>query len=289
MADTRVRAPSYNPFASYEVEVKDIVYRQDGGRTYPARVFQPRGQGPFPAVVEVHGGAWMRGDIYQNELLDTRLAASGVVVATVDFRLSDEAPYPASMADINYAVRWLKAHAEEFNASSVGAGGMGFSSGGHMIMLNAMRPRDPRYTAITLTEAPGVDAGVAYVVAGWPVMDPLSRFRYAATIDRQDLIEAGLKYFIDEAGMSEANPQHILDRGEPARLPPALIVHGAEDAQVTPKTVEIFTESYAQAGGVIELAKYPGEPHGFAREDTENTRRAIDAIKSFIARQLIML
>src|SRR5690242_11282424 len=47
MADTQVRAPSYNPFASYEVEVKDIVYRQDGGRSYPARVFQPRGQGPF--------------------------------------------------------------------------------------------------------------------------------------------------------------------------------------------------------------------------------------------------
>jgi acetyl esterase len=218
-----------------------------------------------------------------------RLAASGVVVATVDFRLSDEAPYPASMADINYAVRWLKAHAGEFNASSVGVGGMGFSSGGHMIMLNAMRPRDPRYAAVTLTEAPDIDASVAYVVAGWPVMDPLSRFRYAATIDRQDLIEAGLKYFNDEDGMSEANPQHILDRGEPARLPPVLIVHGAEDAQVTPKTVEIFTESYAQAGGVIELAKYPGEPHGVARDDTENTRRAIDAIKSFIARQLVML
>src|SRR5437763_16191707 len=91
MADTQVRAPSYNPFASYEVDVKDLTYRQDGGRSYPVRVFQPRGAGPFPAVVEVHGGAWMRGDIYQNELLDARVAASGVVVAAVDFRLSDDA------------------------------------------------------------------------------------------------------------------------------------------------------------------------------------------------------
>src|SRR5581483_1829281 len=284
MAQTDVRAPAYSPYATYEVEIKDLVYRQDGARSYPVRIFQPRGQGPFPAVVEVHGGAWMRGDIFQNELLASRVAASGGVVAAVDFRLSDEAPYPASMADISYATRWLKAHAADFNASSSHLGGMGFSSGGHMVMLQAMRPRDPRYAAVHLTEAPDLDAGLAYVICGWPVLDPLSRFRYAATIDRADLIEAGLKYFRDEATMSEANPQHILDRGEPAHLPPCLIVHGAEDAQVTPRTVETFTESYAKAGGVIELAKYPGEPHGFAREDTPNTRRAIEAIKSFIAR-----
>src|SRR5262245_37432310 len=111
MAQTEVRAPAYNPFSRYEVQVKDLVYRRDGAREYPVRIFQPRGEGPFPAVVEVHGGAWMRGDIYQNELLDTRVASSGVVVAAVDFRLSDEAPYPASMSDISYATRWLKAHA----------------------------------------------------------------------------------------------------------------------------------------------------------------------------------
>jgi acetyl esterase len=124
------------------------------------------------------------------------------------------------------------------------------------------------------------------VVLGWPVIDPYSRYLFAQEIDRADLIESGRLYFGDEAAMREANPQLILERGERVELPPALIVQGAADAQLTPGMAERFVAAYSAAGGVIELGKYPGAPHGFAREDTANTSLAIAQIKSFIARQV---
>jgi acetyl esterase len=118
------------------------------------------------------------------------------------------------------------------------------------------------------------------------VIDPYSRYLFARAIGREDLMESGRLYFGDEAAMREANPQLILERGEKVELPPALIVQGAADLQLTPGMPERFAEAYGAAGGVIELGKYPGAPHGFAREDTANTAMAIAQIKSFIQRQV---
>ena len=103
-----------------------------------------------------------------------------MVVASVDFRLGGEAAYPASMVDMNYATRWLKVHAADFGATPDALGGLGLSSGGHMVMLSAMRPRDPRYAAIPLEAgAPDTDASLAYVMMGWPVLDPHARYLHA--------------------------------------------------------------------------------------------------------------
>jgi acetyl esterase/lipase len=92
-----------------------------------------KGPGPFPAVLEIHGGAWTSGDRTDNGARDEALATAGIVVVAIDFRLGTESPYPASIADVNYATRWLKRHASDFNAFSDPIGGLGFSSGGHMI------------------------------------------------------------------------------------------------------------------------------------------------------------
>ena len=135
-----------------------------------ARVYTPRGTGPFHALMEVHGGAWNNNDRTQNAPMVQALAAHGLVVASVDFRLGGQAPYPASMADINYATRWLKLHAADFDATPEALGTLGLSSGGHMAMLSAMRPRDPRYCAFALEGGAELDASVAYVLMGWPVL-----------------------------------------------------------------------------------------------------------------------
>ena len=109
--------------------------------------------GPFPALLDIHGGAWNNGDRTNNPALAEGLAASGVVVVSIDFRCGGTYPYPSSLADINYATRWLKVHAADFNADAATAGGLGVSSGGHLILLSAMRPFDPRYTALPLAGA----------------------------------------------------------------------------------------------------------------------------------------
>src|SRR5579862_9601850 len=161
----------------YEFTVRDIVYRRDGDKQRLARLYQPAGTGPFPAVLQVHGGAWNNKDRTdgQNTALD--LAEAGIVVLSIDFRNAPEAPYPASLQDINYGIRWLKANAREFGSSAGQVGAYGTSSGGHQILLAAIRPDDPRYRALPLKEAPTMDAKLAFVVSGWGVLFPLERYK----------------------------------------------------------------------------------------------------------------
>lgn len=249
-----------------------------------ARVYVPQGGGPFHALIEVHGGAWNNGDRTQNADMVEALAAHGVVVASVDFRLGGQAAYPASMVDINYATRWFKRRASEFNATPVALGGLGLSSGGHMLMLSAMRPRDPRYASIEPSSE--VDASLAYVMLGWPVLDPHARYLHARQQGKSDLLESHHRYFGDEATMRQANPQQILERGESVELPPALIFQGADDDALSPRTAERFVEAYGQAGGIIELAKFAHAGHGYAREGGPNRHRTVDVLNSFVDRQL---
>ena len=99
----------------------------------------------------------------------------------LDFRSGNEEPYPASVQDINYAVRWAKANARmtlKTRPDLIGLSGQ--SSGGHLAMLVAMRPHDPRYAAIPLPAGtPAQDASVRCVAMSWPVINPLSRYRHA--------------------------------------------------------------------------------------------------------------
>ena len=266
----------------FDIEWQDLEYRPG----LLARVYRPQGPGPFPALLEIHGGAWNAGDRTQNAELTQALAAHGLVVASVDFRLGRQAPYPANMADINYATRWLKSRAAEFGATPDGLGGLGLSSGGHMVMLSAMRPRDPRYAALPLDSAPQLDASLAYVMMGWPVLDPHARYLHARQTGRADLLESHHRYFGDEDTMREANPQQILERGERVELPPALIFQGADDDVLAPRTAERFVEAYGHAGGVIELAKFPRAGHGYARQSGPTAMRTIDMLNCFVERQL---
>ena len=134
--------------AAHEIDVKDVEYLRHGDRPLLARMFLPRGSGPFPMVVELHGGAWCRGDRTSDTILNEPLARSGVVVAALDFRQPPAAPYPASLQDIHYAIRWLKGRARDLGSRPDMIGSMGNSSGGHQAMLLAMRPFDPRYAAL---------------------------------------------------------------------------------------------------------------------------------------------
>jgi acetyl esterase len=96
---------------SYEVDVEEVEYLRHGAKPLLARVFRPHGKGPFPAVVEAHGGAWCEGNRANNDSINSAVAKGGVVVAALDFRNPPDATYPGSVADINYAIRWLKSEA----------------------------------------------------------------------------------------------------------------------------------------------------------------------------------
>ncbi len=278
--------PQYDPAAQYEVSTEDVEYRREGGEAWLARVYRPRGAGPFPALLDVHGGAWSMGDRLNDAPMDAALAASGMVVVAVDFRLAPQHPYPASLADVNYATRWLKAHAADFGADPRHLGGLGSSSGGHQIMLSAMRPRDPRYAAIPLSEAPDADASLAYVLACWPILDPYARYLFAQETGRKELVTRTEGYFLTVDAMQEGNPQRILDRHEAATLPPVVLFQGTADTNLTVEMSKRFVASYRAAGGQAELELFPDMPHGFGNQPGPEAERALALMKAFVARQL---
>src|SRR5260221_6721507 len=207
------------PGARPELRVEDVEYQTQGDRALLARLYRPAGAGPYPAVVQVHGGAWVNKDRTDNDFIARAFAESGILVASIDFRMPPEAPYPASLADINLAVRWLKARARLYGSRPDWVGSMGTSSGGHQVLLAAMRPDDPRYSALALGEAPQVDARVAFVISGWGVLDPLLRYHLAKKAGNQELVENHHAFLGSEAAISPGSSPAILDRGEKAHLP----------------------------------------------------------------------
>lgn len=271
----------------YPVEVFDVEYRRDGDEAFLARVHQPQGPGPFPGILYIHGGQWVHGDRMGTGLDANALAESGFAVFAPDFRTATpERPYPMAVIDVNYATRWLKAHAGDFNAAAERLGGIGASSGGHLIMLSAMRPRHARYAALPLPEAPQLDASLAYLMLVWPILDPLGRFIFAQETGRDDIVESTRTFFQPWETVWEGNPTTILERGESVEMPPALIIQGTADKNVTPALQRRFASAYQAAGGTVELEVFPDQPHQFTRQPGPETDRAHALMRDFVARQL---
>ena len=277
---------AYDPAATYAVQTRDVEYRRADGEAWLARIYQPQGAGPFPAMLDIHGGAWNNGDRLNNAESDQVIAASGAVVVALDFRDGTAHPYPSSLQDINYATRWLKAHAADFNADPETVGGLGTSSGGHLIMLSAMRPRDPRYAALPLEGASGATADLAYVITCWGVLDPIGRYEMARERGLQNYITNHDNYFGTVETQKEASCVLLLERGEKVELPPALVIQGTADEGVPKGMAEKFVSLYRAAGGNAELTWFKDMPHGIAGWSEPEKANMRTRIKGFIAERL---
>jgi acetyl esterase/lipase len=283
---------------TYDIDSEDVEYLRHGDQPLLARLFKPRGKGPFPLVVDLHGGAWNLGDRLMDTPINEPLAKSGVVVAALDFRMPPVAPYPASLADINYAIRWLKTRASTWSSLPELVGVLGSSSGAHQAMLLGMRPHDPRYAALPLPAgAPAVDASVNCVVLCWPVIDPLARYNYAKKVKAggkpyPELIDAVLplhdKYWQTEEAMAEGNPVLALERGERVSLPPVLYVQGTNDIAHPRVDLDRFVANYRKAGGQVELELYEGEAEGFIirKPSSPASGQALEKIITFVHQQV---
>jgi acetyl esterase/lipase len=279
---------TYNPAARFDLKVSEVQFRRTtAGRTLMARIYQPQGPGPFPTVLDLHGGAWNNKDRFANEPMDRAVAASGVLVVAIDMTLAPEAPYPASVQDANYGIRWLKSKAAAWNGDSASLGLIGSSTGGHIAELLAMRPRDARYNALRLAEAPNLDATVAYVATRSPISDPYARYQQAEKMKRDAMIKSTKTYFNPWETIYEANPQQILDRHEAVTLRPLLIMQGALDDNVLPALQEKFAATYRSAGGDCQLQVFEGSEHEWVAHPGPQTDRAYEMVKAFIARNLM--
>jgi acetyl esterase len=276
---------TYDPGAKFELEVSEVEYRRTTqGRSLMARIYQPVGAGPFPVVLDLHGGAWNFKDRRAEETFDRALASAGALVVAVDLTLAPEAPYPASVQDANYAVRWLKTKSGGWNGDDSRIGVFGSSTGGHLAELLAMRPRDPLYNALPLQENPALDATVDYVLARSPISNTFERYQNAQAMQQSALAKLHETYFVPWETIHEANPQEILDRREAIVLTPLLIMQGALDENVRPALQTRFVESYRAAGGSCDYAIFDDCQHEWVAKPGPQTERAYEMAKAFIAR-----
>ena len=265
-----------------DIRVEDVEYLRHPTGPLLARLYQPKGTKPLAALVSMHGGRWTRETRLTNAVIDEALARDGSLVMALDIRMPPVAGYPDCLADINYAIRWLKGCARKLGVAEEHVGGIGTSSGGHQITLSAMRPHDPRYAALAGPD--GIDASLGFIIACWPVLDPLARYKMAKAKGMDDHVAAHHAYWPDEAAQAEGNPQMILDRGEPAELPPALVIQGTGDVILPTDMADKFAAAYRKAGGSVDLRKFDGQPHTFITKEPADPAsiEAVEVIKAFV-------
>ena len=282
---------------SYDVDVADVEYLQHGDTPLLARLFKPRGSGPFPIMVELHGGAWVLGDRLEGNTLNEALARKGVIVAALDFRVPPQAPYPASLADIHYGIRWCKTQAADWNGRPDRIGVMGTSSGAHQAMLVGMRPDDPRYAALSLpTGTAAVDGTVGCVIMCSPVIDPLGRYHYAKGLRQDCTPPAGMaervvplqdQYWQTEEAMAEGAPARILAGGERTALPPVLCLARSYEAGHPRPDLDEFVRQYRKAGGQIDMNFFEGEGKDLPGDLSSPVgKQALEQISAFVHQKL---
>jgi acetyl esterase/lipase len=289
---------------THDFDVEDVEYLRHGDGPLYTRLYRPRGQGPFPALVELHGGVWTENDRTRTRAHHEALAGNGIAVAALDFR-QGRGGYPHSLADINYAVRWVKAHADRLGTRPELVGICGSSSGGHLAMLTAMRPRDPRYAAISLPPgSPAGDAGLRCVVMFWPVINPLGRHHNARRLNEGPnppdwpprTMSLSLAYWGSEQAMAEGSPLLALERGEKVSTPPAIWIQGTNDlihdytdphSGFPGSEAKRFVDRYRKAGGEITL-EYFDAPLHFTSEHPElpASVAAMEKVVAFVHRHI---
>ena len=280
---------------TYDVDIADLEYLRHGDTLLLLRLFKPKGDGPFPIMLELHGGAWVRGDRLNGNAANEAMAKNGVIVAALDFRT--QVPYPASLADIHYAVRWAKIQAASWNGNPDRIGAMGTSSGAHQAMLLGMRPNDPRYAALPGPEGAGdVDGTLDCVIMVSPVIDPLGRYLYAKGLRQDCTPPPGMgertppmheQYWVTEEAMAEGAPARILEGGEKTAQPPTLALRRSYEAAHPRPDFDEFIEQYRKAGGPIDVTIFEGEGEGLLSNlSSDVAKQTLEEMTEFVYKHL---
>ncbi len=230
----------------------DIVYAEAGGESLTLDAFVPAGEGPFPVCLLVHGGGWTQGDKINNfRTLLPALGEAGFVWFSIDYRLAPRHPWPACIEDVESAIRWVKAHAAEFQADPARIALVGESAGGHLVSLAAVRATaETRVAAVVPFYAPHdleLQAAANRRTPAWAT----------ALFGLTTLDEAGLKR------LREASPIGQVAPG----LPPFLLVHGTADEKVSLEQSRNFQEKLHAQGNPCDLLLVEGAGHGLVHWD----------------------
>jgi acetyl esterase/lipase len=234
-------------------EFKDLVYKQIGDRSLKLDIYYPDDlTTPVPLLVFIHGGGWKKGDKsdYLRYLVD--FAQKGYVTATISYRFSKEAVFPAAVEDVKCAIRWLKKHAEEYHIDPNKIAVIGGSAGGHLAMMIGYSSDDPVFNQDC--ESDSVSSNVQAVVNLYGPSDMTTDF---AIIQKSLLQFIGEPFDVAPQKYIKASPITYITADDP----PTLIFHGTLDETVPIKQSDILVEKLKEKGVIFDYHRLDGWPH----------------------------
>lgn len=253
----------------------DVVFGTGGERELRCDVYRPpAAEGLRPGVLLVHGGAWKLGSRQQLKGYGFLIGRQGFVCVASEYRLSEEAGWPAQLHDVKAAIRWMRANAAELRLDPDRIAIMGASSGGQIALVAAETADDLAWEGAG--GSPDVSSAVAAVVA----------FYAPTQLDREGPM---LREFIDllmgkeasDDAYHGASPMHLVGQGHP----PTLIFHSNLDDIVPRSQSLLFYGKLVDLGVPAELHIYDREPHAFDARP-ELGREAANLVASFLNRHL---
>ncbi|MFD4870201.1 alpha/beta hydrolase fold domain-containing protein [Streptomyces sp. NPDC058412] len=256
----------------------------------------PAGEGPFPAVVWIHGGGWLDGDrrypppTVPAALLHGAVLAAGLALVSIDYRHSLEAPFPAQLHDVKATIRYVRRFADTLGIDPDRIGVWGESAGGHLAALAGLvGPHSPQAAALEGTHGVGSgDTGVLAVVDWYGVSDLVALAAHPmpampSGTEFPDPYEALLGASVAEnpEAARTASPVTYAADSTP---PPFLLVHGTRDGLVPYSQSEVLAEALRGAGGEVTLQPVDGADHIFL--GAPDITPIVEESVAFLARHL---
>jgi acetyl esterase/lipase len=248
-------APAVAPDADIVV-LHDVVIGKGGGRDLHAEIAYPKNATvPLMPVIFIHGGGWIAGDNKRSPI--ELLAKAGFFAASIEYRLSNEAKWPAQIQDCKLAVRWLRANAAKYNLNPDRIGVMGESAGGHLVACLGTMADVKEYEGDG--GYPGVSSAVQAVVDFYGPTDFTQAGIYSADAIKVTEMLFGAPYAQNPDLWKSGSPLYYVKAGDP----PVLMVHGDKDGLVPIAQSEVFDAALTKAGVPHQLIVVKNGNHGF--------------------------
>jgi len=250
----------------------DVEYGAASGESLKLDIDIPAvsGTAPIPAVIYVHGGGWTKGDkTIEGASMFDPLRNAGIARFSINYRLAPAHKYPASSDDVDTAIRWVKAHAADYNIDPTRLVLMGDSAGGHLVALATTRATDSTRVAATVVFYGPTDME-KFFLRDVSALPPGHK-------------SPGEAYFGITADTPEADAIKLLREASPAAhvrpgLPPFLLLHGDKDPLVPIAQTVAFQQKLRDAGVPCEFITVKGGMHGMKKWDTLNSDYAARVI-----------
>jgi acetyl esterase/lipase len=248
-------APSPSP-RPQPLHQPDLVYARVGDAALVLDLAMPsEGDGPFPAIVCLHGGGWVGGSRKEMTLTIDALARRGYVAVAPDYRRAPAHRFPAQLEDCKAAVRWLRANATTYKVEPNRIGVVGVAAGGHLSCLLGVTHRDDNLEGLggNLDQSSGVQAVVS--LSG---PTDLTQPVWGKIVVERNLVPllGGTLAQVPSAYRA-ASPMTYVTRS----APPFLFIHGGADDVVPPSQAQNLAEKLRQVGGSARVVLLDGEGH----------------------------